>query len=124
MSEVNIFSDMCFNEEYIRSFITSKINIFLTTKGSIPEENIIVNTINPLGEVKTMPFRIGSYYDFLEVLRGLNYIAEEVENDDKLSNFDWVIAAKLEGSHLRDFNLAGNYKRSRCAMYSITLGTK
>lgn len=69
MSNVNIFSDMCFKEEYIRSFIKSKINIFLTTEENIPEENIIVNAINPLGEVKTMPFIIVSYYDFLEVLR-------------------------------------------------------
>lgn len=54
----------------------------------------------------------------------MNYIVEEVKNDDKLPDFDWVIAAKLEGSHLWDFNLTGNYKRSGCAMYTVTLGVK
>lgn len=79
MDNINLFSDMCFNENYIESFISSKISNYLNTASNEPG---IVNGVSfayfnrlnsSKGLTKSYDCNIGSCNNVKNTLEALNY---------------------------------------------------
>lgn len=90
MQELNIFSDMCFNEKYIRSFIKSNIELYLASDTDV--SSMITNTpVNPVGYIRALKLNIGSYTDVIEVLKEMGLEIDKFELQDQ---FGWVHCVK------------------------------